>query len=388
MARTKPQDGRKQRAAFTKRLTVSKLDPVPSGGAEPRRHRLPACQPLAARHRSISRCLPGRDRDRRRASSSARRSSSPASTTRPRGCAPPWPRAVAAPRLAYVGRRSLGDGVPWLQVLGDGDRPRRSCRGTHSPLDLAGPDRPARPTAGRRAAPRHLCLARRAPCRDPVRARARVRPSGPRGQPADRGRLAELRGAPDLSVLRDAIRIMRELNREEDIALLYFGGVRTGTDAAKLVGLGANAVIVGMSLALAVGGRIEDGAVAFYGDIRRGPRREGRAVPERASSPRRPSCRAAPARPTSEPRARGPARHLGRDGEGDWDPARRLQPETRVARLRPGRPAPPLVATGDELTAGPGARARPQAMSRKASHDVRVLGLGGSQPGHVLRCMV
>jgi len=77
----------------------------------------------------------------------------------------------------------------------------------------------------------------------------------------------ELAGAPDLTVMRDAIRILRELNREEDIALLYIGGVRSGTDAAKLIGLGANAVVVGVSLALAVGGQIENGGVAFYGDI-------------------------------------------------------------------------------------------------------------------------
>jgi isopentenyl diphosphate isomerase/L-lactate dehydrogenase-like FMN-dependent dehydrogenase len=88
------------------------------------------------------------------------------------------------------------------------------------------------------------------------------------------GAWPELAGAPDLSVMRDAIRILRELNREEDIELLYFGGVRSGTDAAKLIGLGANAVIVGMSLALAVGGQIQAGSMAFYGDIEQADRDE------------------------------------------------------------------------------------------------------------------
>jgi isopentenyl diphosphate isomerase/L-lactate dehydrogenase-like FMN-dependent dehydrogenase len=60
---------------------------------------------------------------------------------------------------------------------------------------------------------------------------------------------------------------MRAANREEDLVLLHFGGARSGTDAAKLIGLGANAVVYGMSLALAVGGRIEGGTVAFYGDV-------------------------------------------------------------------------------------------------------------------------
>lgn len=43
--------------------------------------------------------------------------------------------------------------------------------------------------------------------------------------------------------------------------------MRSGTDAAKLIGLGASAVIVGLSLALAVGGRIEAETIAFYGDM-------------------------------------------------------------------------------------------------------------------------
>jgi hypothetical protein len=80
------------------------------------------------------------------------------------------------------------------------------------------------------------------------------------------GQWPELAGAPDLTAIRDAIRIERELNREEDLALLFFGGVRSGTDSAKLIGLGASAAIVGLSLALAVGGRIEAGRVEFYGD--------------------------------------------------------------------------------------------------------------------------
>ena len=74
--------------------------------------------------------------------------------------------------------------------------------------------------------------------------------------------------------MREAIRILRGMNREEDIVLLYFGGVRSGTDAAKLIGLGANAVVVGMSLALALGGRIEQGGVAFYGDVEQAERDE------------------------------------------------------------------------------------------------------------------
>ena len=39
--------------------------------------------------------------------------------------------------------------------------------------------------------------------------------------------------APDLRVLRDAVSILRRLDREEEIDLVYYGGVRTGTDAGQ-----------------------------------------------------------------------------------------------------------------------------------------------------------
>ena len=79
---------------------------------------------------------------------------------------------------------------------------------------------------------------------------------------------AELAGAPDLTILRDAIRILRRLDREEEIDLVYFGGIRSGTDAAKVIGLGAVAVVLGVPVALSVGGEIADGReVRFAPDL-------------------------------------------------------------------------------------------------------------------------
>ena len=66
----------------------------------------------------------------------------------------------------------------------------------------------------------------------------------------------ELAGAPDLTILRDAIRILRRLDREEEIDLIYFGGARSGTDAAKVIALGCVAVVYGVPVGLAVGGEI------------------------------------------------------------------------------------------------------------------------------------
>ncbi len=70
---------------------------------------------------------------------------------------------------------------------------------------------------------------------------------------------AELSGAPDLTILRDAIRILRRLGREEEIDLVYFGGVRSGTDAAKVIALGVVAVVIGVPMGLAAGGEITEG---------------------------------------------------------------------------------------------------------------------------------
>ena len=44
--------------------------------------------------------------------------------------------------------------------------------------------------------------------------------------------------------MRDTIDYLRSINREEHIDLLWFGGIRSGTDAAKLIGLGCKAVVI------------------------------------------------------------------------------------------------------------------------------------------------
>ncbi len=80
---------------------------------------------------------------------------------------------------------------------------------------------------------------------------------------------AELKGAPRLEILRETITILRGLRREEEFELIYFGGVRSGTDAAKLIGLGANAVVLGAAVGLAVGGAMTDGGLQWGGLHRR-----------------------------------------------------------------------------------------------------------------------
>ncbi|MCP4336156.1 MAG: glutamate synthase, partial [Gammaproteobacteria bacterium] len=74
-------------------------------------------------------------------------------------------------------------------------------------------------------------------------------------------------GAPDISIINRAVIRLRQLNREEEIDLIYFGGLRTGTDGAKVMALGARAVIVGASAALALGADISQGEPVYSSDL-------------------------------------------------------------------------------------------------------------------------
>ena len=80
------------------------------------------------------------------------------------------------------------------------------------------------------------------------------------------GAWPELAGAPDLRILRDTIAILRRLRKEEMIDIAYFGGARSGTDAAKLIGLGVNVIGYGVPVALAVGGEITPEGIQFAPD--------------------------------------------------------------------------------------------------------------------------
>ncbi len=68
----------------------------------------------------------------------------------------------------------------------------------------------------------------------------------------------ELGSEFDLTVLRDAIESLRNMKKEEQIEVVYFGGIRSGTDAAKAIALGCQLVVMSVSIALALGGRIDD----------------------------------------------------------------------------------------------------------------------------------
>ncbi|MGB5328668.1 MAG: FAD-dependent oxidoreductase [Gammaproteobacteria bacterium] len=79
--------------------------------------------------------------------------------------------------------------------------------------------------------------------------------------------VGELAGAPDISIVHRAVKHLRELDREEEVDLVYFGGLRTGTDAAKILALGTIAVTVGASMALALGADISSGTPVFNANL-------------------------------------------------------------------------------------------------------------------------
>jgi NADPH-dependent glutamate synthase beta subunit-like oxidoreductase len=163
---------------------------------------------------------------------------------------------LAAAGCAYFGRRALPGAVPWLQLVGPGEG--ASAEAAAAIRLLADADEPfaaERRTRGvvaragelERVLPRALEAGLELLVLDAT---------GGLGRP-----WVELEAPPDLTVLRDAIRLLRALNREEDIELVYFGGVRSGTDVAKVLGLGCRAAILGVAAGLAMGGTIEGGLV-------------------------------------------------------------------------------------------------------------------------------
>jgi len=84
----------------------------------------------------------------------------------------------------------------------------------------------------------------------------------------------ELAGAPDISIVHRAVTKLRALDREEEVDLVYFGGLRTGTDAAKILALGTIAVTVGAAMALALGADISGGIPVFNANLDASEREE------------------------------------------------------------------------------------------------------------------
>ncbi len=171
---------------------------------------------------------------------------------------------LAASETLYVGTTAIGADVPWLQVLERGEAPDPSACGVIHRLrerfeapahDRYRPDQllgfaVSRPELLESAIDFALGNGHELLLLD--------------GTGGLRGLEAELAGGPNLEMLRDSIRILRTRKREEAIDLLYFGGARSGTDGAKLIAMGASAVVLGVPIGIALGGEMSNGGGLRY----------------------------------------------------------------------------------------------------------------------------
>jgi NADPH-dependent glutamate synthase beta subunit-like oxidoreductase len=73
----------------------------------------------------------------------------------------------------------------------------------------------------------------------------------------------DLAGAPDISLLPRAIAILRKLKAEDRLPLVWFGGLRSGSDLAKALAFGCVAGAVNVAAAIAAGGEIAADGIAF-----------------------------------------------------------------------------------------------------------------------------
>ncbi|MHC1742892.1 MAG: FAD-dependent oxidoreductase [Syntrophobacteraceae bacterium] len=184
-------------------------------------------------------------------------------------------KALSRSGCGYIGRKPLGsthggggaDGcngsVPWIQLMDAGSEPSLEAAGI---LYVMGGS--FRPVPAKRSRDTQLLgIAASAAVLEeavPFAIEAGFDFVLLDGTPGiDRAPGGELAGPPELTVMRDALRILRGLNREEEIALLYYGGLRSGTDVAKILAVNCQAGVFGVAMAIAMGGRVENGALRF-----------------------------------------------------------------------------------------------------------------------------
>ncbi|GLI34692.1 glutamate synthase-related protein [Desulforhabdus amnigena] len=182
-------------------------------------------------------------------------------------------KSLAETQCAYVGRMPLMEGIPgneeeawkkvfWFQILCNGDCPHPEAAAlVHAPGNTFKPMEMERQSSSQLLGM--------------VATAKTLREALPHALEKQMDFLlldsslgmehpwAELKGQPDLTLMRDAIHLLRDMNREEEIALINFGGMRSGTDVAKVLALNCKASVFGVAAGIALGGRVEGKSVHF-----------------------------------------------------------------------------------------------------------------------------
>lgn len=265
MARTAPDDAVTQRAILNKRVRPRE-NPFPAGG-------LPTFDDLVFLPANLSRLVIDPYRDDCNVTTTiagSLRIESPSLVTGFDETEEEIRRDIAAALSAhgsaYIGRIPLSGDVPWLQLIDSGDTPNADATGyiaLNAGVDLdavrgaAGDDKITGMVFTSDDLEQSIIRA--------LAAELDVALLDGTGKPGSSW--SELSVGCNLELLRDTIALMRGMNREEDLDILYFGGLRSGTDLAKALALGSNAGVLGMSVAMAAGGTIEGGTVKFYSDF-------------------------------------------------------------------------------------------------------------------------
>lgn len=156
---------------------------------------------------------------------------------------------------AYLGLSPLDETVPWLQLLPEGAKPSSEAAGAI--LTAPGPLPASRGLKGVVLNDATLESGLGQALADGFDL-AVLDGSEGLGRPS-----AEFGPGPKLGLLRRAVAYLRQHNREEDISLVWFGYVRSGADVAKLLAMGASAVVAATSLSLALGGELGNDQVEF-----------------------------------------------------------------------------------------------------------------------------